>query len=300
MTKRVICVDWGSTNFRAHLFERGAPAGHREVPGAGIARLEARAFEDILFAHIADWLDTPATVVLSGMITSRNGWVEVPYISRLSGPAELLAGAITREAPGVTLLFLPGLMQTDPVPDVMRGEEVQILGALADEEHCTVVLPGTHSKWVRCGPDGVETFRTFMSGELHHLILRQSLAGRLAVEDGDRQAAFLRGLGAARDAPIAALFAARSSVLLGRMAPEDVGDYLSGVLIGAEIAEAQRLGLVGSRVRLAGEAALLGRYKAACEVMLPDRVAEVVPMAATAGFRRIVHALDRVAAHPVG
>jgi 2-dehydro-3-deoxygalactonokinase len=139
-----------------------------------------------------------------------------------------------------------------------------------------------------------------MSGELHHLVLRQSLAGRLAVEDGDRQAAFLRGLGTAREAPIAALFAARSSVLLDRMAPEDVGDYLSGVLIGAEIAEAQRLGLVGSRVLLCGEATLLGRYKAACEVMLPDYVAEAVPMAATAGFQRIVHDLDRVAVHPTG
>ena len=102
---------------------------YRQVSGAGITRLGRGAFEDVLFANIADWLAASATVVLSGMITSRNGWVEVPYITRLCGPADLFAGAIAREARGVPLLLLPGLM---------RGAEVQILGALALGEPCLV------------------------------------------------------------------------------------------------------------------------------------------------------------------
>ena len=231
-------------------------------------------------------------MILSGMITSRNGWIEVPYIPRLRSPSDLLAGAIRREVRGVPLLFLPGLMQMDPVPDVMRGEEVQILGAVSGDEQCTVVLPGTHSKWVRCGAGGVETFRTFMSGELRDLVLRHSLAGRLAVDDGDRQAAYLRGLEASAQAPVAALFAARSSVLLGRMAPEDVADYLSGVLIGAEIAEAERLGLVGPSVRLRGETSLTRTYKAGIEALLARCRVEIAHASATAGFRKIVDAFS--------
>jgi 2-dehydro-3-deoxygalactonokinase len=222
--------------------------------------------------------DVPAGVpaIACGMIGSRQGWIEAPYCDC---PADLarVAAALT-PVPGTALSIVPGLICTDAdgVPDVMRGEETQILGA-ADEDAAgrlapvVVVLPGTHSKWALVDEKGIVAFATFMTGELYAVLREHSILGRLAADGGQRDdAALERGVRAGLRETVALthdLFAARTLALTGALAPDGVGDYLSGLLLGAEIGAArqwlQRRARAASKVMLVGEAALCERYERA-------------------------------------
>jgi 2-dehydro-3-deoxygalactonokinase len=238
----------------------------------------------------------PADVPLiaSGMIGSRQGWVEAPYCECPAG-FDAIAAALSR-VPGTRLVIVPGLMcrDTDGVPDVIRGEETQVFGALSERigARQVVVLPGTHSKWVVAGPDGVESFATFMTGELYAVLREHSILGRLAVSGVD-DAAFDRGVrhslrqGAALTHD---LFSARTLALTESLAPTGVADYLSGLLLGAEIAAAgawlaaQRLDRAA--VMLLGDGALLVRYRRALALAEIDSVPGP-PDAAARGLWRI-------------
>jgi len=202
------------------------------------------------------------------MVGSRQGWVEVPY---LDCPADLTAIAASLANVGDTAMpIVPGLIcrGEDGVPDVMRGEETQILGALEEGAvRQVVVLPGTHSKWALAAASGIENFATFMTGELYAVLREHSILGRLAAA-GTEPGAFERGVGAGFPSHVGlshVLFSARTLALTGALAPAGVADYLSGLLIGAEIAAGRRWleerAAQALPITIVGDAMLCSRYR---------------------------------------
>ncbi|WP_369371078.1 2-dehydro-3-deoxygalactonokinase [Promicromonospora sp. Populi] len=293
----LIAVDWGSTTFRAWLLDgtgavldevRSADGALTLSERADSARGRAAMFEATFSRLCRVWLDEhPGVPVLcSGMAGSNLGWAEAGY---LDVPAELsgLAYRLTVVPAGDSVVHLvPGLRATGAYPDVMRGEEVQLVGALAataaehqelgahqatPDRRRTVVLPGTHSKWVRLNGSCVAGFTTAMTGELYGLLMRDSILARLADGEAGTEAsdAFIWGLeaeaeqGDERGLP-ALLFTARTLVLAGRLAGHQVADYLSGLLIGAEVRHALR-GDPADVVALCGLPATTHRYRLALE-----------------------------------
>jgi 2-dehydro-3-deoxygalactonokinase len=291
---RLIAIDWGTSSARAYaLDDLGAVISERSAP-LGVQKVAAGGFAEALGVLCGGEVPVDVPLIASGMIGSRQGWVEAPYCECPAGFAAIAAGLTN--VPGTRLLIVPGLTcrGVDQVPDVIRGEETQVVGALPDRlgARQVVVLPGTHSKWVIAGPDGVETFATFMTGELYAVLREHSILGRLAVPGID-DAALDRGVrhSLRQDAALTHdLFSARTLALTGALAPTGVADYLSGLLLGAEIAAARAWlaaqGLEGAAVMLLGDAALLMRYRRALALAEFDSVLGP-PDAAARGLWRI-------------
>ena len=248
-----IAVDWGTTSMRARLVS-GEGAIRAEAPtGPGMGALTPDAFEPALVSAIGPWLvgpwldgvDRPVDVLVCGMAGARQGWREAPYASVPAALDALLSSAITVPTDDARLAvrIVPGLSQADP-PDVMRGEETQLLGLLVgnDLRDATVCLPGTHSKWVAIEDRRVIRFATHMTGEIFaaiggHTILRHSLGADEASDDE----AFDEAVREAREvagAVLDRLFGLRAAGLLGDVSAGRARSRLSGLLIGAEIAVA--------------------------------------------------------------
>jgi 2-dehydro-3-deoxygalactonokinase len=266
---RLIAIDWGTSSARAYALD-----GHGDIVSEmsaplGVQHLAAGDFANALATLCGGQVPPCVPLIACGMIGSRQGWVEAPY-RECPARFDAIAAGLTR-VPGTALAIVPGLVCRDPsgVPDVMRGEETQIFGALPDGPTKTqaLVLPGTHSKWAIVGSDGVETFATFMTGELFSMLREHSILGRLASGGADASA-FDQGVRASLRESAALthdLFSARTLALTGTLASEGVADYLSGLLLGAEIASARRWlagqKLASAAVTLIGEAALCVRYQ---------------------------------------
>jgi 2-dehydro-3-deoxygalactonokinase len=222
-----------------------------------------------LEAQLQDWIDdTP--IVMSGMIGSRQGWREVPYAECPAGAADIARLMQRIEwGNGRRAWIAPGLSCRDGagVPDVMRGEETQIIGALAalPEGAATICLPGTHSKWVRWRDGRIAGFATAMTGEVFAVLRRHSILGRLMAEGGDAHDsdAFAAGLRRAGEAGglLHHLFGARTRGLFGEIGESALPSYLSGMLIGHEIAALAPPG--GGAIHLIGATALVELYREA-------------------------------------
>ena len=268
----LVAIDWGTTAARAWCFDgSGAIVTHRSVP-LGIRHVRDGNFGGAL-AKLLDGLPIGfAPKIACGMIGSRQGWLEVPYVDC---PASLTAlsdhlGSIALES----LAIVPGVATRDAagMPDVMRGEETQLLGAVApDEAGVLAVLPGTHSKWARVEHGRVVDFTTFMTGELYAVLIDHSMLGRLAGHEPGRFARDTFSHGVARGLDegelLHDLFGARTLALTGALASDDVADWLSGLLIGREIRAARewalRAGIDPALVRIVGSDALAERYDVA-------------------------------------
>lgn len=292
----LVAIDWGTTSARAYRLDASGAVLARRYAPLGIQSVHDGRFDVALEVLLGDWQGDAAPRIACGMIGSRQGWSEAPYVDC---PADLagLGSALTR-TPGGELAIVPGARCIDRsgVPDVMRGEETQLAGALArDEDRVLAVLPGTHSKWAMVERGQLIRFATYMTGELYAVLLEHTLLGRMA-EHGPRPAspgdAFARGaergLGEGGFAHV--VFGARTLALAGELAAADVGEWLSGVLIGHEIraARAWALGCGGDamRVRVIGGDAMVARYVAALEQAGVD--AELgPPEAAALGLFRI-------------
>ncbi|HLI10818.1 MAG TPA: 2-dehydro-3-deoxygalactonokinase [Alphaproteobacteria bacterium] len=269
-----IALDWGTSFLRAFLVGPDGAILARHASGHGVLNVAPGGFEAVIVATLDAWLSKhPALPVLAaGMIGSRQGWREVPYLACPAGLTELAAGLAVIPGPtGTSLRIVPGLMHDpgDGAPDVMRGEETQILGCLAATETQArlFVLPGTHSKWALAAEGKVVWFATFMTGEVYALMAQHGILGRLMEGKAEDDAAFRRGLAAAGSAGgglLHKLFSARTLALLGRLPPTGVAAYLSGLLIGTEIAEAEAvmtaLDAPPASVTVIGEARLARLY----------------------------------------
>jgi 2-dehydro-3-deoxygalactonokinase len=264
----MIGVDWGITQLRAYqIGADGSISASRSV-AKGIMAVKDGAFAATLEAVIGDWLDQEAEpVLMSGMIGSRQGWVEAPYVSCPAHPAEVAqALAEVTWGSGRRGLICPGLTCRDPhgVPDVMRGEEVQMFGvldALAGLAASSICHPGTHSKHVRVEDGAVTGFRTYMTGEVFGVLREHSILGRTMAEGPPDWSAFEAGVArASQDGGLLHhLFGARTRVLMNEIAPASEADYLSGMLIGHEINSAGGSG----PVLVLGTEALVERYERA-------------------------------------
>jgi 2-dehydro-3-deoxygalactonokinase len=264
-----IAVDWGTSRLRATRME-GDAAGETRTSEAGMATLDRDGFAPALRALVGDWL--PAPVLAAGMVGARQGWFEAPY---RPVPCTPLGPPVA--VPGdMDIRIVPGLRQTRPHPDVMRGEEVQVAGLLAADSDFdgTICLPGTHTKWVHVSAGEVVSFRTAMTGELFaaltaHTVLRHSLGG-----DGWAEAPFLHAVSAALARPEALLvrmFELRAADLLHGQDATTARSALSGLLIGAELA-ATRPWWLGREVALIGAEPLSNAYAAALEMQgVPTR-----------------------------
>jgi len=238
----------------------------------GVQKLDGLDYPSALATLLGDWRDDPAPRLASGMVGSRQGWVEAPYVrcpATLPALAEGLvatAGGELRVVPGVTTRDAAG------VPDVMRGEETQLLGAIGTAERGVLaVLPGTHSKWARVEHGRVVDFTTFLTGELYGVLIDHSMLGRLAGHEPGRfsRDAFSRGVarGLADGELAHDIFGARTLALTGALESEHVADWLSGLLIGREVRAARawglRAGVEPATVRMIGTDALVDRYELA-------------------------------------
>ena len=301
----LVAIDWGTSSARAYrMAATGDVIEARQAP-LGILNVTAGRFADALTELLGDWSDERAPRIACGMIGSRQGWVEAPYIE-CPAPLAALAGGLARTGGG-ELAIVPGACTRDAhgIPDVMRGEETQIVGGVApNEERVLLALPGTHSKWACVDAGRIADFMTFMTGEMWNVLLAHSILGRLAVAAGSHTPApgpgfargVERGLGPGNLAHDA--FGARTLALMGELAGEDVADWLSGLMIGREIRNArtfaQRHGYDGARVRLIGEDALVSRYAAALE-LADIRVERAPTYAAALGLWRIAAQAGMVA-----
>lgn len=265
-----IGVDWGSSNFRACLIDGNGVVIDRRSCAGGVKGMERHEFEGNLFARLDGWLAQVDLILLSGMVTSRNGWVESPYAACPTPVDHLIDCAVRKQVRGKTLYFMPGVSQLEPQPDVMRGEEMQVMGLGPLPGRQLVILPGTHSKWVLLNNGVIDRFRTIMTGEIFDLLLNHSLAGRLAQSGRASDEAFQEGVKRGHDiaCPISDAFGARARVLTGSMDAKDTSDYLSGLLIGNEIREAMLCLHPGSvQMTLLGDQALCYRYRQALNVL---------------------------------
>jgi len=259
---RTIGVDWGTTSFRAYLMDgTGAILERRDAPDGILATED---FDATFEQHCGAWADAhpQAPILLSGMIGSRQGWVEAPYCPCPAGAAEIAAHLKRHTTKrGRSVAFVPGLVwRSDSADDVMRGEETQIVG-VATPGRQVMVLPGTHSKWVEVVDGRVLRFSTFMTGEVFAAMSKHTILGRLMTGETHVPAAFLAGLdGAAEPGGLLHhLFRVRTGGLLDRWPGGALSSLLSGLVIGHEI-RAARDSFTADRVLVVGGVALAQRY----------------------------------------
>ena len=268
----LIAIDWGTSSLRgARLGTSGQVLESREFP-RGILTVPQGQFEALFNEHFGDWMQVEgALCLISGMAGSRQGWQEAPYCPCPAGFAELSQHLLWLQpdrialVPGLSCLGQDGLH----TPDVMRGEEVQIFGALqlTGRDNATLVLPGTHSKWVQVHSGRVTQFQTFMTGEVFALMSQHSILGKtLDLNGAFDEATFLQGVDQSQRAGsvLHHLFAVRTLGLFDRLSAAQLPSYLSGLLIGEEL-RTQTVNADSGPVILIGSDTLNQRYSLALQ-----------------------------------
>jgi len=270
----LIGVDWGTSTLRAYLIDAGGNVlEHLQAP-KGIMQVPNKDFETVLTRLIEPWcLAKKLPVIASGMITSRNGWLETPYLP-VPVSASQLAGTLKhwQTARGLDIHFVTGLVDRHEVAsDVMRGEETQIVGAVqAGISDGVFVLPGSHSKWVTVENGIIKNFSTYMTGELYAVLCQHTILGMLMKDAEFNADGFGLGVKSGFESGsklLNTLFHVRTLPLFEQLDENAVDDYLSGMLIGAEISGATGIDFAGSTVALIGQDSLSDRYAMALDVL---------------------------------
>lgn len=248
----LISLDWGTSSFRAYLVDAAGEAIATIPEGKGALALQAGEHEPYLSDRLAEWRQAhPKTpIIASGMVGARQGWMEALYVDCPAGADQIAAATIMAPATALGgVRILPGVSFHDSrgAPDVMRGEETQILGALAGGSgEGAFVLPGTHSKWARVESGRIVAFATYMTGEFFAVLKAHSVLGRMMAEPAHGEGpGFAKGVETAQGLEhpgdlLHAAFFARSYGLFGKMEGAELAEFLSGLLIGAEILSGAR------------------------------------------------------------
>jgi 2-dehydro-3-deoxygalactonokinase len=264
---RLIALDWGTSSLRAYLLGEAGAILEARNSALGIMRVEggkfALAFEEVC----GDWLAAQphAPVLLCGMIGSKQGWLEALYCACPANASAIANSLAPLHLPARSAHIVPGLScrNADNVPDVMRGEETQIIGAIAPTGSHLAVLPGTHSKWAWVEDGAVQRFASFMTGEVYAALTGHTILGRLMKMDAPHDAAaFERGARYGLQAPhelLSRVFSARTLGLFNELGETALPSYLSGLLIGSEIGGAFPNPDIAS-VTILGNAVLTQRY----------------------------------------
>jgi 2-dehydro-3-deoxygalactonokinase len=271
----LIAVDWGTSRLRAWLLDPRGGVLAEAASDDGIGKV-ADSHEAVFSRLAADWpSSTPA--VMAGMIGSRQGWREVPYVACPATASQIAAGVVRFDAGDRAVAIVPGLVVRSGEGDVLRGEETQIVGLIDGEPAFSglVILPGTHSKWVRVEAGRIVGFQSFLTGELFDLLSRTSFLRHSVKDDGrdlSRSPGFAPGVRrtAIEEQPfLATLFPVRVRQLVGSVDPGDNLAYLSGLIIGGEIAAARASGrlMPGTPIRLVGSRSLGRAYRVALDLV---------------------------------
>lgn len=265
----LIGLDWGTSSLRAFLIGAQGDVLDQVSRPQGIMHVENGDFDGVFRDLVAGWATLP--VIASGMITSRNGWVETPYVPVPAGARELADALVPHPvSDGRTITFVTGMTtEQGGMPDVMRGEETQIIGACAlGMSDGVFVLPGTHSKWITVRANRIEDYATFMTGEVFAALRDHTILGTLMQDAPFHGAAFEMGCRVGLetgDRLLHDLFSVRTLPLFGRISGDMVEDYLSGLLIGAELKGAACTRVTGP-VTIVGRTDLADRYDSALSV----------------------------------
>ena len=277
----LIALDWGSTSLRAFLMDAAGNVLAERASDDGASRLAGgpAEFEQALRRLVGDWLQAHprAPLLACGMVGSQHGWREAPYAGCPVAIDTLdRHSTIARGTEGLQVRIIPGVCfaADRDVADVMRGEETQIAGLLAAHPdlaaRCRVVLPGTHSKWVEVRDGCIVSFHTCMTGELFAVLREHSVLGRLmppaadfhaeAFDEGLRRSRGEAGLGLSWD-----LFSVRARALMRQLEAAALPDYLSGLLVGHEVAGGLRAASGDEPLALVGDPILCDRYRRALQ-----------------------------------
>ncbi len=301
--KQMVAVDWGTSSLRGALLGADGQVLEERASPRGILTVSPGEFATVFIVAYADWMRATGTFCLmSGMVGSRQGWLEAPYCP-CPASFDQLASHLAWVTPGplnARVGIVPGLQCSHAgVPDVMRGEEVQVFGALQllGLRNATLVLPGTHSKWVTVRDGRIERFATFMTGEFYALLRQHSILSRsLPPEDGSLdETAFERGvLHALNQASLlGTAFSTRTLSLFEQLPAAALPSYLSGLVIGEEL-RAQAPDSLPDSVVVIGSPALTQRYQRAL-ALRGVQVQSVGPEATWRGLWAIAQTLKDTA-----
>ena len=304
-SKMFIAGDWGTTNLRLFLCEYPGPGASlilQTINGPGVSQIKGE-FEETFFGLVENWVELHGQmpVIISGMAGSTIGWKEAHYIPCPATADQISQGRVTFQVRGLEISIISGLKTYNPIgsPDVMRGEELQIMGwmqlAYQRPESELIALPGTHNKWVLTQQNRIETFVTALTGELFSLLKNNSVLIAKRDENEFFEKAFFKGvevverLGQAQ--LIHALFSTRSQQLIGGVSQEQGLSYLSGLLIAADILGAISLFRQAEpeieSVTLIGDDKLCDRYKRVLDYLGIKSVNTDAAKIALAGYESV-------------
>ncbi|MFN0314589.1 MAG: 2-dehydro-3-deoxygalactonokinase [Burkholderiales bacterium] len=266
----MIAVDWGTSSFRAYRLSVDGRILDKRTAAFGILHVADRKFGETLTAQIGEWLEMgEGPVLMSGMIGSRQGWIEAPYCECPAGFPEIASKLKEVAWERRRIWIAPGICGRDSsgVRDVMRGEEMQILGAMDSlpGRSGLVCLPGTHSKWVEVRDGKIENFATHMTGEVFAVLKEHSILGRMMTDATDTES-FSAGLSRAKESGglLHHLFGVRARGLFGEISDGQSASYLSGILIGHEVKAALE-SKTDTHIYILGTPHLSALYASACD-----------------------------------
>lgn len=227
-------------------------------------------FEKVLCEEIGDWLDDGETqVLLCGMVGSRQGWIEAPYLPCPVGISDLAGSTVRVPFGRAHVQMIPGVAGPDEsgVPELMRGEETQTMGIMETcEGHGLVCFPGSHSKWIQLKDHKISSFRTHVTGELFAAVRKCTILGRTMTNaDATTGEAFERGVERSAESGglLHHLFGVRTLALTGQIGEENSASYLSGLLVGHEVRSAME---AHASVHVVGSTSLCALYARAIEI----------------------------------
>lgn len=283
MPERFVAVDWGTTNRRAYLIEDGEVL-LTERDGTGIRAVPAGGFAAEVAALRTRYDGAP--LLLAGMVGSNRGWVDAGYVP-CPATLETIAAKLVEPQPGARIV--PGVsVVAGDRGEVMRGEEVQLLGAVAAglaPADALLCQPGTHCKWARMSGGALADFATAMTGELFALLRDHALIGSAMTGEAKPDAAFLDGVARAAEGDLlVALFGSRPATLLGLRAEAEIASYVSGLLVGSDVRAQAR---AGDTVHVLADEKLGALYACALEAIGAQAVAVDSHAAFLAGITRI-------------
>ena len=290
----MIAINWGTSNFRAYKIDASGVVAAERSSALGAPSVPVGGFADALDAEIGEWIASgERKILMSGMVGSRQGWKEAPYVKLPATFDDVAINVIRIEDHEFDARIVPGLTGADEsgVPEVMRGEETEVFGC----EHTpqgtrTLCLPGTHTKWVRVINGGIAAFSTSMTGDLFNAVREGTILRTCARHDPSDGKAFREGVARSRQPGDLAhhLFGVRTLFLTGDLLEASASSYLSGILIGCEVKEMAR---PDEPVHLVGDVRLCSCYAEALRAFEVHSTIEP-PGAALRGLKRIAQRLS--------
>lgn len=272
MAAALLGVDWGSTNRRAYLLDATGACTRSLADAQGLLNLSMSYAESLQALRAQMAVAGEVAVLMSGMVGSAAGWQNVPYVDT-TVPLEQLPLHCVAVQGARACYIVPGYRTFSPSADVMRGEEMQLLGAIrSGVRDGWLVLPGTHSKWVHLTHGVIDQFYTFMTGELYSMLGKSGTLAQLMVNGSDDEQAFLDGYAESlMGMPISnSLFGVRARVMTQKLLPALAASSISGLLIGSEFG-AMRLRLTPDsgeqKIHVIGSNSLARRYAQAAQQM---------------------------------